>query len=164
MDNQKFDGITKALATGTSRRSVVRGIFGGALAAAGLSRVNAAPMEKVVICHYDADTGLYHSISVSGNAYDAHVAHGDLLSCGAGYELNGETCTCEPIYFCEVLNGPCGEGGRCVEDVDTGLLVCANDPGYCEACSTASDCVDNPGICASDGNCGFDHCHPLHGV
>jgi hypothetical protein len=35
----------------------------------------------VPVCHYDADTGTYTSIAVSGNgkAVDAHLAHGDAL-------------------------------------------------------------------------------------
>ena len=35
--------------------------------------------EKVDICHLDQDTGEYHTINVSMNALDAHLAHGDIL-------------------------------------------------------------------------------------
>ena len=35
--------------------------------------------EKVDICHLDSDTGEYHTINVSVNALDAHLAHGDIL-------------------------------------------------------------------------------------
>lgn len=33
--------------------------------------------EKVDICHYDADMGVYISINISANAVEAHMAHGD---------------------------------------------------------------------------------------
>jgi len=102
VDAQKFDGIARTLATGSSRRSVLRGLAGGALAAVGLSRAaQAVPMDKVDLCHYDADTDTYHSISVSGNALDAHLAHGDFLDEGTG---------CVPaVYHCYWLSNQ-GEG------------------------------------------------------
>ena len=34
MDKQKFDALTRAFATGTSRRTAIKGIFGGAAAVA----------------------------------------------------------------------------------------------------------------------------------
>lgn len=77
MDSKRFDGIAKSLATGKSRRSIVGGMFGGALALTRLSRAGAAPASKMDICHYDEETGLFHLINVSGNAIDAHMAHGD---------------------------------------------------------------------------------------
>ncbi len=48
-----------------------------------LSSQNKANVEKenlkVDICHYDEDTGEYHTINVSENAVEAHLAHGDIL-------------------------------------------------------------------------------------
>ena len=34
---------------------------------------------KIDICHYDEDTGEYHTINVSVNALKAHLAHGDII-------------------------------------------------------------------------------------
>jgi hypothetical protein len=36
----------------------------------------AAPADKVDVCHLEGN-GSYHKISVSDNAYDSHIAHGD---------------------------------------------------------------------------------------
>jgi hypothetical protein len=82
MDGRGFDSLTRRFATGLTRRSVVRGIVGAGAAVAATRMVvpaGAAPQKKVDICHYDADTGLYHRINVNGNALDAHLAHGDVL-------------------------------------------------------------------------------------
>lgn len=51
---------------------LVVGVVAAMAAAAG-----AAPAEKVDVCHLDADTGTYHLINISENAFEAHVAHGD---------------------------------------------------------------------------------------
>jgi hypothetical protein len=37
----------------------------------------ADPAGKTDVCHYDADTGLYHLINISENALRAHLNHGD---------------------------------------------------------------------------------------
>jgi len=50
------------------------------MAVAGIAA--AAPAPKVDVCHYDADTGLFHLINISGNAFDAHMAHGDAVPGG----------------------------------------------------------------------------------
>jgi len=78
MDTRKIDAIARNLASATSRRSVVGGLLGGALAVAGLSRAAGAPADKVDICHYDDETDTYQLINVSGNAVEAHMNHGDL--------------------------------------------------------------------------------------
>ena len=36
-----------------------------------------AAAEKVDVCHLDKDSGAYHLINISDNAFDQHVAHGD---------------------------------------------------------------------------------------
>ena len=48
-----------------------------------LSTQNKSALEKgttkVDICHYDEDTGEWHTINVSENALEAHLAHGDII-------------------------------------------------------------------------------------
>ena len=108
MDTQKFDALVKNLASGASRRSVIGGLFGGALGISGLSRAAGAPADKVDICHYDDETGLFHLINVSGNALDAHINHGDHrfgeFPCDSDQTLGEDGCSC----------------------------VCTSDPGVCE--------------------------------
>jgi len=45
-----------------------------------LLKKNEAKAPKVTICHYDADLDKYHSITISTNAEEAHMAHGDKFS------------------------------------------------------------------------------------
>ena len=51
----------------------------------------AMPAEKVLICHVDPDCGDGgpRVISISGNALDAHLAHGD---CDPGELSKGDSC------------------------------------------------------------------------
>jgi hypothetical protein len=105
MDPQKFDGISRALASGTSRRSVLRGLLGtamgGALGLVGVTKGSTQP-GKVGICHVtDSSTNPMVYIQVSTNALATHAAHGDLTSCpGAGY-IDPESCTCACDLECE---------------------------------------------------------------
>lgn len=119
MDTRKFDTLTKSLATGTSRRSVIGGLFGGAFGITGLSRAAAGPAPKVDICHYDEDTGTYHLISVSGNALKAHEAHGDHLA------VDGSCGTiCAEINPDSSFNRTCYDiATNCTEE---GLMLYAN--------------------------------------
>jgi hypothetical protein len=50
---------------------VVAGVFAALAAPAGASA------SKTDVCHYDADSGSYHKINISDNAFSAHLAHGD---------------------------------------------------------------------------------------
>jgi hypothetical protein len=49
----------------------------------------AAPEEKVTVCHLSEEEGTYEAIEVSGNALDAHLAHGDFIVT--------ETTPCPPV-------------------------------------------------------------------
>jgi hypothetical protein len=64
----------------------------------------AGPGDKVDVCHLEGN-GSYHKISVSDNAYDSHIAHGDAAPGDPvpgmeGYVF-GEDCQPElaPILF-----------------------------------------------------------------
>jgi hypothetical protein len=48
----------------------------------------ADPLPKVTVCHL-SEEGTYEAIEVSGNALDAHIAHGDTLVT--------ETTPCPPL-------------------------------------------------------------------
>lgn len=163
MESQRFDSLTRMMASGASRRTVLRGALGGALAAVGLRSVaGAAPAAKVDICHQTGN-GTYRHINVSVNALDAHIAHGDftdcegnfevdfdsctcvcgLTSCGTGSELNTDTCECDPVDECMAADlTRCSSGsGRCVESVDTGEFICAGTGWEYASCDSSADCV-----------------------
>lgn len=101
MDSKRFDGMAKSLAIGKSRRSVIGGLFGGALAITGLSRASAAPASKVDICHYDADNDVFFRINVSSNSLSGHLGHGDFkasdLWCDTDQQIAEGGCSCECI-------------------------------------------------------------------
>lgn len=54
----------------------VMGLALGTLLAMSIPAI-AGPAPKVDVCHYDADSGTYHVINISENAFEAHVNHGD---------------------------------------------------------------------------------------
>lgn len=67
----------------------------------------AAPMPKVDVCHLDADSGMFSLISVSQNALDAHMRHGDGLPGGdvpgmAGYGFDESCVPTAYVTFCDV--------------------------------------------------------------
>ncbi|HET9658945.1 MAG TPA: hypothetical protein VFP05_01340 [Thermomicrobiales bacterium] len=112
MDGNGFDELTRRLATGRSRRSVLRGLMAGgtALVAARAGTSLAAP--KVDLCHWDASSGTYQWLSISQNGWltghkDQHPE--DFLrsncctagECGtdticATYSCNAGTCAQTP--------------------------------------------------------------------
>src|SRR6478609_10839241 len=122
MDPKRFDQISKSLATGTSRRTFVKGlsggILGGALALAGRNRVD-AKAGKVGICHHTGSaSNPIVQISVASNAVPAHLSHGDtILGTVADCSSCGDVCTSEDACFT-----PLCDGGSCglaaVEPVD----------------------------------------------
>lgn len=138
MDDRRFDDLTRRLARGHTRRSVLRGLVGGGAAVlatgAGSALAKPNPEKKVAICHFDADTGLYHEISISRNALDAHLQQHPEDSEG--------TCSCTPL--------------TCAE------LGCGQQPDGCGAtincgCCTDADCGTNTGCithrCTNQGFC-----------
>jgi hypothetical protein len=137
MDGKGFDELARRLATGRSRRSVLRGFVGGgaALVAARTGATLAAPAGKFTICHWSADLGYYELISVSGNALAAHEAHGDII-----YPDFTDPATCGDC------NTQCGEGEICgefgCETVETG---CADVQlaGYPSNSLAYGVCVDD---------------------
>lgn len=141
MDGRRFDDLTRIVASSRSRRSILRGLVGGAAALvatkAGVS-VAAPPHGKVDICQFDEETGTYHLINVSTKAADAHRAHGDRFTnadcpvnfdldmnscecvcnetCTGNFELNSETCTCD----CNLEESYCLGNN----ELDTGICDC----------------------------------------
>jgi hypothetical protein len=80
-------------------------------------RPDGAGMDRVAVCHYDADAGTFHLITIAAPALPAHLRHGDGLPDGAvpgpeGYVFDE---ACQPIAAAATC--PCsfedlGEGGE----------------------------------------------------
>lgn len=143
MDSSKFDAIAKSLAAGKNRRTVIGGIFAGALAMSGLSRAAGAPADKVSICHYDAEADAFELINVSGNALDAHLAHGDVA-----YQPSVvlATLTLDPTNPYSVDTGVFLADGQSVDVTITGLA------GWCcglQLNANGEDELGNVGYCGS---------------
>ena len=136
MDHQHFDDATRALATGASRRWVLKGLAtgaaGGALALlsagpATAKRKSAKKAKKVKpgLCHWTGSaTNPYVYIRISESAVPAHQAHGDPL--------------CPPDDACVTYAG-CDEFGSCVPTF------------YPEAACT--DALGAAGLCDALGAC-----------
>ena len=122
MDKERFDRITRRLASGQSRRGVRKGLvgsaLGGTLAAMGLASGAAKPAGKVAVCHFDATTGLYDHITVAYRAVPAHRAHGDGIN--PNFQTDVKNCgacgvTCRPGELCV--------GGICASPVGVNPIL-----------------------------------------
>jgi hypothetical protein len=121
MDDRRFDDLTRQLATGRTRRSLLRGLVAGgtALAAARASTSLAAPAPKVDVCHWDAAAGAYVLLTISENSW----LTGHLGQHAQDYLRGNGCCTA----------GECGTDSACL------IHQCA--AGTCAETSFASDCI-----------------------
>ena len=160
MDHDRFDALTRALASGASRRQVFKSLatsaLGGTLVLLGARRAYADGEEtepcpaKVGICHRtEGEPTPFVFIEVCVDAVVAHAAHGDLIACPNLQVIEPETCTCicpvEEIACpapkvlnaetcaCECPKVCCPlELGLAGPDPTTCACVC--DPGFPVAC------------------------------
>jgi hypothetical protein len=138
MDGRNFDDLTRRLAKGTNRRSLLKGLIGGGAAMVAAKGSGAlaqrGPAEKVNVCHYDDELGYRVVLNINGNALDAHVNHGD-------WQVYDDTVCC-PDSDCQ----PEGwENGYC-------------DQGICEC--VKNECNGACGTDVPDGCGGFLDCGP----
>lgn len=157
MDPQRFDDLSKVLASRPSRRSVVKGIgagiIGGALGLAGRNRVDAGPA-RVGICHRTGNRNIPISyIQVSPGTAATLIARGDTAvgsvtdcaSCGdACWAPDDATAYCDA----GVCGFTCNEGYQLNEAGDACVTTSLCSEGYTEvngACFRAvNDLYDCP--------------------
>ena len=159
MDSEQFGQMTKALAAGTDRRRVLRGLaLGAAASALALVSVDGASAKRpenpgnsngkgkgrgrtrVGVCHR-RDDGTYKYLSLPEPAARAHSRHGDainvdLTSDGANCGTCGNACVAPDI--CTVAS--CTDGA-----CTTTPVVCEDDGNEC----TMSTCDPNAGGCTT---------------
>lgn len=152
MDDRRFDWLTKGVAQGQSRRSLLKAFLGlGAGAALGAHVAGDA----------DAARRGYPGPTLPQKTPTALPCPPGSMQCGstccAGWCFNGTSCCPSPREYCAENNTCCPAGEKC----------CVN--GYCYnpsqgTCCQDSDCPDNgkccnqtclvaPGACCSDFDC-----------
>lgn len=148
MDGQRFDDLTKVLAT-TSRRQVVKALAGGV--ASGLLALLSGQEAGAASCRGQPD------FTPCGEC--KHCRNG---RCVAGFDgLNCRTCgTCQNGR-CRGDDRRCGEcqrcrghGRRCVPDPRQDLHPCGNDCHVCDGATGACTPLDDGSACLDrDGTC-----------
>jgi len=141
MDKQKFDALTRAFATGTSRRTAIKGIFGGAVGVAvATSRLN--------------PTGAQGTPCAPATVLEDCVLPNECTIATCEQGVGTEAFFCSYSSDCDAN---CCPGGYCAECCDA-----SDCEGSCDICdsglcvSTCNDCQEcEGGICADldDGVC-----------
>jgi hypothetical protein len=131
MDGHRFDDLTRTLATDASRRSLIRGLLGGATLF-GLGRSGGVAQQgKTTICHQTGSG--FNLITVTNPALDAHYGHGDFpyTDCCTDSECAGYA-TCEGGACVEPEPEPCppftarGLDGVCQHPCPENLCQCTD--------------------------------------
>jgi hypothetical protein len=181
MDGDRFDSLTRALGSGRSRRSLLRGLGAAALGAAGLARAGRADAANLGnspcahFCQTVFPPGPNRGACVSQAAHGT----GPCAACGANPgNYCGGACTDTQT---DIANcGGCGNAcpsdachsATCVAGV-CGLApanagaVCADAPDHCtnaSTCDAAGNCVaGGPVNCDDQNACTDDSCDPAVG-
>jgi hypothetical protein len=134
MDGRNFDDLARKLATGVSRRTVLRGLIGGGAALGGLRGARAMAASKVTICHFPpGNPGNLQLIEVGSGAVSEHLAHGDTVYGGCCVDAD-----------CPAMSGDCGVLAGCQADGSgTSSCVYADESAICDdgdACNGAESC------------------------
>lgn len=157
MDDRRFDGLTKAFASGRSRRGLLNGLLGlSAAALPTLGRVDGStdaarrskPTPKPIEC-----PGI--------QTWD-----GAECTCPSGF-LCGPTCCEAPEQCCD--SACCDAGAVCVAEEQCCPIeqVCPNYPGgpCCPdgtiCCASGDACYDPNGGCCNIDDCPTEFCNPV---
>jgi len=171
MDGNRFDEFTKRLATGTSRRRVLKGLMGGAvggsLVALGFGgaphRVFAADPNACAApgascatagdcCQGDCKGGTCACSSDTSNPWaGCDCTAGDASSCGDGLVCCPTTNDPSGPGICAPTTTGCVPPPQCIESGD----ACAKNGDCCDGlvCCTASGDTGGPGTCTATAKC-----------
>jgi hypothetical protein len=150
VDVSAFDDLARRLATGTSRRAVLRGLIGAGAALAGIraGRGLSAPPQLVDVCQFISGTGRYEHRTVNDQAVGAILAQGGFLR---------TDCCITPD--CPTLNNAtamCATGTCAIAACDPGFGDCdGNALNGCEAdLNSNSSCGNCDTVCPINQYCG----------
>lgn len=167
MDTRKFDDLTRTMALGKSRRSVLKGIFGGVvggIAIAGRPSYGALAQDVPCEVHDDCDVG----ICCDGICRDIQCCIDNpdpLETC-----LENQTCfEGQCVYECEVVG--CADDEICCAGVCRAIECCIDNPNPNETCPEGTSCFEGQCVtqcevigcdegecCCKDGSCSSDCC------
>ncbi len=112
---------------------------------------------KVQVCHVPpGNPANFHTITISEDALQAHLAHGDLAgACFAHCDTlcsDGNACTidaCDASEHCLTTHPPvnCDDGNLCTAD----------------SCNPATGCASVPKTCMDNNLCTLNACDPVTG-
>lgn len=152
MDGSRFDDLTRGLAGGLSRRSLLRGLAGGLMSAAGLAAANTSVEAKKPSCPEDSVTCRGQCIPSSQLTADSANCGACGVRCSACQVCSGGQCVSNGDLCCGVR---CRKGSTCIAGQCD--ATCAprcqgkqcGDDGCGGSCGT---CAANQ-ICANGGKC-----------
>jgi hypothetical protein len=166
MDDHSFDDLTRSLARGLTRRTLLRGLGGGLAATLGLARASASgQQQKKPLCHATGSPdNPWVVINVAEPAWPTHFAHGDTpyVDCCAAADCPAPTDPCLVAVcqngVCGVAPGndgaPCNDGNACTQtDTCQGGACVGTDPVVCDPPRSACEL---PGVCdRATGQCAY---------
>ena len=168
MDDRRFDELTRRLATGRTRRSVLKGTDRRRRGRAGnrgwLALAKPSPDKKVTICHYDASTGQYYEISIAQKALDKHLQNNPGDTQGACAACTPVGCQYGAWSDWSTCSEACGPGTQTSTRVVTaqptcGGAACSEPLVQYQDCNIQDCCVPVDTSC-QPGQCGnlLDNC------
>lgn len=138
--------------------------------------------DRVQVCHTPpGEPGNFQTITISENALEAHLAHGDLPgSCDANAARlcdDGNACTVDAIDpttgKCAATHPPvdCNDSDLCTDDTCDSAIGCVNAPVDCndldacttDGCDSQSGCSHEPVNCDDNSACTTDTCDSATG-
>ncbi len=165
MDIRKFDDLTRSMAAGKSRRTVIKGLFGGVvggIAIAGRPAYGALAQDT---CEIDDDCetgiccgGVCANIQCCIDDEDPNARCSEGTSCFEGY--------CDPIVLGCGSDDECASDEICCNGVCAAIECCIDDEdpnarcpegttcfeGYCDVVCEIAGCEDGD-CCCDDGTC-----------
>ena len=176
MDTRKFDDLTRSLAAGKSRRTVIKGLFGGVVGGIAIAGRPAYGALAQLGCGSD-DQCEADEICCEGVCAAIECCIGDddpNARCAEGY-----TCfegVCDPIILGCGSDAECADDEICCEGVCAAIQCCIGDEnpnarcpegtscfeGYCDVLCDVVGCDDGD-CCCDDGTCSSECCDiPIH--
>ena len=171
MDTRKFDDLTRSLGAGKSRRTVIKGLFGGVVGGIAIAgRPSYGAFAQALACNDETPCPIGYGC-VEGICQQILPGCIDDTDCETGICCSG---VCQQIACCiddADPNARCPDGTSCFEGVCDPLLGCGNDSecasdeiccnGVCAAIQCCIDEADPNARCPEGTSCFEGYCDEL---